>query len=377
MSARNAGAARSARNLGIDALRCFAMLLIVCLHVMNRGQAVPPPNSFASILIFPLRIFASGAVNMYALISGYVTLKGKFRPARVFELWLEVLVLNVVVGLVGCLIRPDAMDSEFWIRYIFPFTQKAFWYFTAYVGVYAFSPVINRGVLALSRRQAVAMIWILLLVFSLGSYLGYAKQGDPFAISAGYSVLWLTVLYVVGACVRHSGFFDRISTGKLLLFLAACVVLITGLWRLLQLKDLPEDLKKLDQMLSYTSPGITAVSLLTLALFIRLRPRGIIGKVIAFMAPLTFGVYIIHVHHVIWVPMEGMFQPLLRLRAPLIPLAVICCGLVLFLACIFIDYLRALLFRLLHVRQGTQRLEGALRCLAAKLIKETNGNKNG
>ena len=61
----------------------------------------------------------------------------------------------------------------------------------------------------------------------------------------------------------------------------------------------------------------------------------------------------------------------------LIPLAVICCGLVLFLACIFIDYLRALLFRLLHVRQGTQRLEGALRCLAAKLIKETNGNKNG
>ncbi len=378
MSPRTIGTALPARNLGIDALRCVAMLLIVCLHVMNRGGAIPPTNTAAAIFIYPLRIFASAAVNIYALISGYVTLKGRFRPARVMELWLQVLVLNVVIGLAGALIWPGSMDHEFWIRYIFPFTQKAFWYFSAYVCVYAFSPVINRGVLALSRRQAVTLVWILLLVFSLGSYLGYANQGDPFAIASGYSALWLLVLYVVGACVRHSGFFDRVSTGRLILSLCLCVLLMTGLWRLLLLESLPEDFSKLrEQMLRYSSPGITAVSLLTLALFSRMQPRGAMGSVIGFLAPLTFGVYIIHVHHVIWLQLENLFKPLLRLPAYVLSFAVIGCALGLFFACVLVDYLRAQLFRLLRVRKGMDRLEAALRRLAAKMIKETNGKENG
>lgn len=349
------------RNFGVDALRCVAMLLIVCLHVMNRGGAKPSSPGMAMNMLYPLRVFASAAVNMYALISGYVSFRSRFHPARVFELWLQVLFLNVVIGLVVCLIQPGAMDG-FWVRYLFPFTQKAYWYFTAYVGVYCFSPLINRAIRILNRTQAKVMVWIMLLVFSLGASLGYLGQGDPFSIGFGYSVLWLLVLYVVGACVHHAGLFEQTSAKRLLLCLLLCVVLELCLYNLMQIGSLPEDLrKKSSQLLEYTCPLITAVSLLMLLLFVRLKPGPRWRKLIAFAAPLTFGVYIIHVHHAVWIPLMGSFTFLLKLPAWLLPFAVIAAALGLFLVCLCVDFLRARLFRLLRVREAMDRLEAALR----------------
>lgn len=362
------------RNYGVDALRCVAMLLIVCLHVMNRGGAVPAAGTGAALWLYPLRILASSAVNIYALISGYVMLHGKFRPARIFELWVQVWVLNVVIGLVGDWIDPEAMDSKFWVRYLFPFTQKAYWYFTSYVGVYAFSPLINRGVRELNRVRAIAVIWLMLLLFSLCSTLGYLNQGDPFSIGAGYSVLWLSALYTVGACIRQADFLRQTSSRRLMGMLLLVLAALTALFGVVHLPDAPELLRNLNgRLLDYLSPLITAVSVLMLLLFSRLRVGARMRRLIAFLSPLTFGVYVIHVHHVIWMPLQGLFRPLLKLPAILLPFAVLLAGLVLFSACAALDWLRALLFRLLPVRQAADRLEKALRRWLARTVDQTNG----
>ena len=362
------------RNLGVDALRCVAMLLIVCLHVMNRGGAIPSTRSTAALLLYPLRILASSAVNMYALISGYVMLRSKFRPARVMDLWLQVWVLNVVIGLVGNWINPGAMDEKFWIRYLFPFTQKAYWYFTDYVGVYAFSPLINRGIRGLTRVQAIAVLWIMLLLFSLGSTLGYLNQGDPYGIGGGYSVLWLLALYTAGACIRQSDFLRRTSALRLLAMLALTIVILTALFKILYLPGASKSVSELKgRLLEYTSPLITLVSVLMLLLFSRLRVGPRVGRLIAFFSPLTFGVYIIHVHHVLWVPLEKAFTFLKALPAAVLPWAVVLTGLAGFLACALVDYLRSLLFRVLRVSKGTARLEASLRRWLSRIINETNG----
>lgn len=366
------------RNYGVDALRCVSMLLIVCLHVMNRGGAIPPVGTAASLWLYPLRILASSAVNIYALISGFVMLHGRFRPARIFELWLQVWVLNVVIGLIGDWIDPEAMDGAFWLRYLFPFTQKAYWYFTAYVGVYAFSPLINRGVRALNRVQAIAVLWTMLLLFSLCATLGYLNQGDPFYIGGGYSVLWLTALYTVGACIRQSEFLRQIASWRLLVLLLLTLALLTALFGVIHLPDAPDFLRSLNgRLLDYVSPLITAVSVLMLLLFSRLRFGARMRGLIAFLSPLTFGVYIIHVHHVIWIPLQGLFQPLLKLPALLLPLAVILSGVGLFTACAAADWLRARLFRLLRVRQLADRLEKRLRRRLNQIVNQSNGEEYG
>ena len=359
------------RNYGVDALRCVSMLLIVCLHIMNRGGAIPAGGSAEALWLFPLRSLASSAVNIYALISGFVMLTGKFRPARVLELWLEVWVLDMGIALVGDLIHSGAMNENYWVRCLFPFTQKAYWYFTAYVGVYAFSPLINRAIRTLNRIQAVTMVWIMVLLFSLCTTLGYVNQGDPYAISGGYSVLWLLVLYIVGACMRQAELFRRTTTWRLL---TALLLVLAGQTLLYGLAYLPNPsttilaLKK--RQLDYTFPLITAAAVLMLASFSRLRIGARAQKMIAFLSPLTFGVYIIHVHPVIWIPMKGFFQPLLGLPGALLPFAVLLTGMGLFALCVFVNWLRALLFRLLRVRQFMDRMERSLRKWIYQTVKE-------
>ena len=243
------------RNLGVDLLRCLAMWMIACLHILNRGGVLGASSAGVRQWLAPLNILVNSGVNVYALITGYVTVRGRFRPARVAELWLQVFFWNMVLAAFGECVQPHIMD-DFWLRYIFPLTQKCFWYFTAYVGVYAFSPLINRGILALDPRQCRALIWMMLLLFSLGTLLGYLNQGDPWSIGAGYSVLWLLVLYVIGGCIRHSGFGSRISAGKLLLIL---FLLVFGTAVFLQTVNAVPDLKEFGKKLSnlllyYTSP---------------------------------------------------------------------------------------------------------------------------
>lgn len=353
--------AELSRNLGVDLLRCIAMWMIACLHVVNRGGvAGAVAGSTGASLLFPLRVVVSCGVNIYALISGYVTIYGRFRPSRVFELWLQVFFWNMLIACFGELIQPHIMDG-FWIRYILPLTQKCFWYFTAYVGVYAFSPLINRGIKALKPNQCGGLICLMLLLFSLGSTVGYMNQGDPWSIGAGYSVLWLLALYVVGACVRHGALLQKTAWWKLLLAGLFCVFSVC-VWCAAASRNTSVRFWKEqnEQLLYYTGPALAVFSLCMLAMFSRIRTSGFAAKLTRFFAPLTFGVYIIHVHHVNWTWIENSFRTLGKLPALLVIPAVLCAGLVLFLVCALLDLLRNRLFRLLHVRPLLDRLEARI-----------------
>ena len=72
--AKDMTASLQKRNLGIDLLRIFAMLMVVCLHVLGLGdvlegaEGVPVKHE----LFWLLEVGSYCAVNCYALISGYV-----------------------------------------------------------------------------------------------------------------------------------------------------------------------------------------------------------------------------------------------------------------------------------------------------------------
>ena len=350
--------AEQSHNYGIDLLRIVAMWMICSLHVLNRGGVYGSASSSVFSWLQPLQIVVMCGVNMYAQISGYVTVYGRFRPSRVLTLWLQVLFWNLVIAAFGELMQPHIMD-EFWLRYCFPLTQKCFWYFTAYVGVYAFSPLINRGILALRSRQCRALFWAMFLLFSLGTNLGYANQGDPWGIGAGYNVLWLLALYVMGACVRHGRLGNRLAWWQLLLIAALCV---TGLSLMMNLLPKGNDAGLLVKNLrkhfyDYHSPWLAIFSVCMLLLFSKLRIGEGLAKQVRFFAPLSFGVYIIHVHHVNWVWIENLYKPLAKLAPPLALLSVLAAALGLFLVCALLDRLRAELFRMLRVRSLCEKLE--------------------
>lgn len=346
---------KSRRNLGIDLLRILSMMLVVTVHVYNRGGVAAGLGSISGYAYqsnYPMRLLCMTAVDLYALISGYVLLEGRFRPGRFLELWLQVVCIGLVECGVWSVLSPESVSWETWRTALLPVTQYEFWYFTAYAGMYVLSPVLRGGVRSLSAKQAKALLLGVFALFSGGWLLGKMFSGDSFWLGGGYTTLWIVVLFVLGACLRQSGLFRKTKAWKLCLTAFFCIAALWLLRNVLFLPMLPEEVRAWGSLiLAYPNPLLVLFSLCVLALFARLKPRGVFAKVIKWLAPLSFGVYIIHVHPAAWSYLENLYQPLAALPAAWILPAVLAAALGLYLTCSLLDWLRSLLFRALRIRR--------------------------
>lgn len=88
------------------------------------------------------------------------------------------------------------------LRAFFPVLFRQYWYVTAYFGMCLFIPFFNLLLERLTRRQAKVLALSLVLIFSL---LPTLRQGDVFLTDNGYSVLWLSCLYLLGGILRLHG----------------------------------------------------------------------------------------------------------------------------------------------------------------------------
>ena len=80
------------KNYGIDALRILSMFMVTILHVLTQGGILNASGRFTSQyeVVWLLQTMAFCAVNVYALISGYVWVYAKYRYRNLMELWLQV-----------------------------------------------------------------------------------------------------------------------------------------------------------------------------------------------------------------------------------------------------------------------------------------------
>lgn len=62
------------RNYGIDMLRIVAMFMVIILHILGRGGILDSVKTFSPnyYIGWFMEIASFGAVNCYAIISGYV-----------------------------------------------------------------------------------------------------------------------------------------------------------------------------------------------------------------------------------------------------------------------------------------------------------------
>lgn len=360
----------SERNYGIDLLRCVSMLLIVVLHIYNQGGLINAISQKETYYVnYTLCLIAAGSVNLYAMISGFVMLYGSFKPRRLISLWLQVVFWGLVLCTVGKFVLPETIGKREWIRAALPIIEKEFWYFSAYVGVFLLSPIINRGILALKQIQAFGLMLGCILLFSVCTVIGLFYQGDPFVLGGGYSVLWLLVMYIVGACLQYIDFFRRKDVGELLLVMAICLTACI-LWAVLPKSEAM--IKSKEQLTSYLNPIMLIFDICLFGLFSKMKLRGAFPrKLIGFLAPLTFSVYIIHVHPLCWAWLKFRFTFIADLRELVYIPLVLAFALAIYLACSLLDYLRVLLFRLLRVEKLSAAIENFLRKLFMKFYAGT------
>lgn len=339
------------RNYGLDLLRVVSAFMIVMLHVMSQGGFLKAMGNLTiggEILWF-LQIGCVCFVNVFALISGFVGLGSKQKMSSIVGLWLQV----TLYGLISKVIIMTAFGEPFsfstLLKGFFPVITSENWYFTAYFALFFFMPVLNDFVNKAETKTIRRCLLVSIILFMFAESL---RSVEEFGIQAGYSVLWLALMYVIGAYIKKYDPFRRLGVKKCLLGFFACM-LVTFLSRIClelvtwKLYGTPSYGTK---FITYTSPIMVLQAIFILQCFSTIKLSAVAVKIVSFFAPMTFGVFVLHTVKAFY--RYTLYQAFLFVEdysLPLVLLIMIGTTFTIWLACNLIDYIRIFLFKCFRI----------------------------
>lgn len=358
MSNNDAPVLRSApeRNYGIDLLKIVAMLFVCILHVCNYGGISSksltenfPDNH--KLIIF-LQALTYCAVDVYAMVSGYLGYNKKFKLSRPVMIWLELVFYTVLGTLLTTIFFKDQLPENAWFKSLMPIMNKEYWYVSAYIGMVVLMPLLN-VIIQKARTKTIGFVLggVLVLYCALPTFLDVSA----FGLGSGYSTLWLCVMYIAG------GFFAKIKKPHPLITSAIFVASVMLTW-LLKLNDVSTVFK-------YTSPTVVITASALVLTFSQIKIKGKFAqKAVSFVAISTFGIYLIHVHAFFW---DNFLKNIAKNYAKS-NVFVLCIMILLYAAAIFvgaliIDVVRRGIFWVLHLKPLLQKLD--------KLLEKLFGDK--
>ena len=354
MEQSNVCAPKKSRDLGIELFRVAAMFLIVLLHVLGRGGVYGGAEYLGTNykIAWFLETAAYCSVNCYALISGFVGIHSRFRFRKIVYLWLEVAFITLSTTALFAIFAPHYVEADDWLKAAFPLIKREYWYFNAYALMFPFIPLLNKGLLSISRRQHLTTMGFLFVVTTILPILG---DRDLFQLGGGYSCLWLMVLYVFGAYFKLYGipkFAHPLLS--LALFFAATTVAWAQKIGLLPFGEA-------GVLIGYTSPLMVIMALALLWLFAQVTVRGkVCGFIVTHLGKATFGVFLVHVGAMVWNFIGGRWAYFGEMPPLRMTLMVFAATLSMYLICSAYSLLRIWLFRACHLHDLVDKIADRL-----------------
>lgn len=349
---------QSDRNIGIELARIISMLMVVILHIIGHGGILDNTTGLSvnNNLIYLLNIACYGAVDMYAIITGYVCIKSKHRWERIIELWLQVIFYTVGITTILYLIPNNIVNVGIkdLIKSIIPVMSKQYWYFSSYFCLFLFIPFINSLINKISKEEHKKLILISIFTFCGIAFIGRGFGGDIFNINRGYSFLWLTAMYIVGAYIKvYSNDFDRISNKK---FLCISLIFTIITWlseiviSIVTLKIFGK-IKGNNLFILYNSPTIFISAVCLFIFFSRLSIKHGVNVILK-LAASSFGVYLISEQPFMRkIFITNKFIEFANMPWYLMIISIILTAVVIYLICSIIEYIRKGLFNILHIKE--------------------------
>lgn len=339
---------KSSRNYGIDLLRISSMISVVFLHVLGHGGLLDldhSPLSFSTVWF--LEILAYPAVNCFVLISGYIGYKNerifpKFK--NLINLAITVAFYSISLFLIFCFWDPEVLGIKEFVKSFFPIIFKRYWFFTAYVGLFLLSPLLNLLVYKSNLRQASAYL-VVFFIFSIIS-----TVHDSFSLLGGYSVIWFVLLYLLGAVMKKYNL-NKLFSKKAWLILSLSTFVITWLSKiLLKFSGISLLESQSGILVQYVSPTVVLMAIGLLCWSSSIKCPLSVMPVIAFFSSSAFSVYLIHDNPLVRNYLIAEISSLIGdFNFPLLTISIIGFVLVIFIACILIDKIRILFFKLIKI----------------------------
>lgn len=349
------------RNYGIDFLRILSMFMIVLLHTLGNGGVLysAEPLSLHYWVCWFLEIASYCAVNCFAIISGYVMLNSKPKISKIAGLWFQVAFYTIVITILSFIISPQNVPITDVIKAFLPISTKHYWYISAYFGMYLLIPVLNEAIHQLNKRTLEIVLLSAFTVFCIMS-----TDSDPFVLKEGYSILWLSMLYLLG------GYFNKYKIdlkikrrNAFILFVSMTLITFLSKVGIAYATTIVfGEAKGENILISYISPTVLLAAIglfLTTAQFKFSNP---LKKAIAFLAPASLGVYIIHVCKPIFtVATRGFSNSFINYNVIIMFLLIIASTIVIYLACSIIDLIRIQLFKLIRIDRLCLAIENVIK----------------
>ena len=91
-------------------------------------------------------------------------------------------------------------DLEYLVYSILPISSDFYWFVSMYVGMYVLAPVMNKLILALTKRQLACACALALALVSVWPNIFYFSSALNTA--GGVSISWFLTIYLCGAYIR-------------------------------------------------------------------------------------------------------------------------------------------------------------------------------
>ncbi|MBW7571313.1 acyltransferase family protein [Caproiciproducens faecalis] len=268
--------------MSIELLRILLMLMIVTLHYLGHGGMLDAvsPGGGRYVFVWTLETFSYIGVNGFILISGYYLAGSAFKMKKLIGLIIQIVSTSAAIYLifVAAGLAPFTKGQLFGA--FFPVITGKYWFATSYIALYCLFPFLNMVVKTATKQQMQILVFLLSAMFC--SWNAFFPPLTIMSTNGGYNVVWMVCLYFFAAYLRL--YWDH-QVNKFLYLAGAVLCCVFVAWK---------KCTGSDAFLSYVSVPITLAAIL---LFLFFREASItnraVGKVISFVSPLTFGVYLI------------------------------------------------------------------------------------
>lgn len=293
------------KNVGIELLRIISKIMVVTLHCLGHGGVLgnTEPLSVNNNMAWLLEIASCGAVDLYALITGFVCVNAKYHYGRIVELWIQVMLYSVIITLVFNLPCDSFNSIKQILLSFFPVLRNQYWFFTSYVALFFFMPFLSTLAKALTKKDYQKFLILCMVFYCVFATAGRFLTNQIYSVDKGYSCFWLMIMYMAGAYIRI--YDEDIRKYPKAVYLEGYVFGVVTTWciRLLLIKvtiSMYGEERYTELLTAYNSPFIVASAVGLFLFFAGVRVSSpVIRKWIEGLAAVSFGVYIISEQHYI------------------------------------------------------------------------------
>lgn len=288
------------RNNNIEILRIISMLSIVMHHYAVHGGFTLDPNMISVNKVIVQFLSAGGklGVDCFVLITGYFTVKSKFKFEKLLKLLFIIFTYSATIYIIALMTGYIDFSIKQAIESFFPVIFNQYWFATSYVLLYVFSPYINSLINSLDRRSHLNLILLLVTIWSI----------IPTILTANLdfsSIGWFITLYIIAAYIRlyPNYWFDNSRLNMALSLLTYTMILLS----IIIFDILGVNVSFFGNHATYFT-GMNKLPLLFCAvtLFLWFKNLKVTNnRYVGIVASSMFGVYLIHdnniVRHWLWI----------------------------------------------------------------------------